>query len=400
MRQGATIAALALAFVFDLGLPTSQSAEAQTLTVLHKFKGGADGATPLAGLVRDNAGNLYGTTSAGGHSTCRRVDTGCGTVFKVDRIGKKTVLYRFTGGADGEYPEAGLVRDNAGNLYGATYFGGTYDDGTVFRVNKTGKHTVLYSFSGAPDGKNPYGALVRDAAGNLFGTTENGGAGYGTIFKLSKSGKETVLHYFGMESLDGKYPNLTALLMDTEGNLYGVTQDGYSECEGIGCGTLYKLSKAGIYKILHSFTGGTTDGCEPYGTPTMDSHGNLYGTTYGCGSANGGIVWKLSTNGNESVLHNFTSDGANPQAGVILDAKGNLYGDTQGGGFSGYGIVFKLSMTGKETVLHNFKRMEGASEGGLVRDAKGDLYGTSAEGGRSNCKTVPQGCGTVWKLTP
>jgi uncharacterized repeat protein (TIGR03803 family) len=338
-------------------------------------------------LIQDHAGNLYGTTYGGGTS-------GAGTVFKVSKAGQDTVLYNFCAYncTVGYFPYAGLVQDPNGNLYGTASNGGTSGAGAVFKVSKTGQETVLYSFTGGTtDGCYPEGGLIRDTAGNLYGTTFGcGTSDYGTVFKLSEKGTETILHSFAYS--DGANPYLTNLLMDAKGNVYGVTSKG-----GAGYGTVYKLSKNKSFTLLHSFTGGTADGCYASGTPFMDTKGNLYGTAEACGSSNDGIVWKLSTKSTESVLHNFTggsSDGANPYGGVIMDAKGNLYGDTETGGASNYGVVYELNTKHKLTLLHSFAESDGQnSYGGVIMDVKGSLYGTTETGGTG-------GSGTVWKLTP
>lgn len=163
----------------------SRSVQAQTFTLLYTFTGGTDGSTPLGGVILDAAGNLYGTASQGGNLACA---IGCGTLFKVDGGGNETVLYSFagTGSGDGEYPNAALVRDAAGNLYGTTVRGGASGYGTVFKLDTTGKETVLHSFSGATgDGASPYGGVARDGQGNLYGTTSTGALGYGTVFKIT-----------------------------------------------------------------------------------------------------------------------------------------------------------------------------------------------------------------------
>jgi uncharacterized repeat protein (TIGR03803 family) len=390
MRLGAAIAALTLAVMLVSGPATAQSS--QTFAVLHKFKGGRTGANPDGSLVFDAAGNLFGTT-------CGCSSSYYGTVFKLDKNGTETVLYNFDGGPDGRYPEAGLVWDAKGDLYGTTFAGGS-DAGTVFRVSKTGKETVLHSFAGGPsDGAYPEAGLVRDDAGNLYGTTVQGGvSGLGTVFKVTKTGKETVLHSFAGGSSDGEVP-YGGLARDAKGNLYGTTfYGGDLSCgEGYGCGTAFKLSKSGTLTLLHSF-GGATDGCYVSGTPTMDKNGDLYGTAEECGSSNVGIVWKVSKSGKETVLHNFaggTTDGEYPYAGVITDAKGNLYGDTLEGGAFNLGTVYKLNKEGALTLLHSFDGSDGKlPAGNLIHSAKGDLYGTATEGGSSG------GHGTVWKLTP
>jgi uncharacterized repeat protein (TIGR03803 family) len=403
----AHVASAALPFIVALvlGAVTTQSAHAQSFTVLHKFTGyPTDGQFPFGGLVRDTAGNLYGTTEGGGSS-------GYGIVFKVDMSGKETVLYSFAGYPDGAYPWAVLVRDATGNLYGTTSDGGSSDEGTVFKVDTSGKETVLYSFTGETDGGHPYGGLVLDAADNLYGTTMRGGVvnfcvfqfrhGCGTVFKVDKSGTETVLHRF--VGSDGALPEFTSLLVDKQGGgLFGVTTDGGTSLKGV----LYALSKSGTYAVLHNFTGGTTDGCNPVGTPAMDKQGDLFGTAYSCGSSHKGIVWKVSKNGTETVLHNFaggSSDGASPIAGVSVDAKGNLYGDTYQGGTSGKGVVYALSSSGTLTVLHSFAGSDGKYPyGGLFRDANGNLYGDTEKGGSGPCisEGERQGCGVVFKITP
>jgi uncharacterized repeat protein (TIGR03803 family) len=204
--------------------------------VLYSFIGGNDGKYPEAGVIQDAKGNLYGTTSYGGASCY------CGTVFVLDTHGTETLLHSFAGGTDGVDPYAGLLMDAKGNLYGTTSEGGTSGYGAVFKLTKAGKETVLYSFcpEGYPctdDGASPYAGLVMDAKGNFYGTTGSGGtSGYGTVFKLSKSGKESVLYSF--TGLDGENPYLGFLLMDAKGNLYGTTSYGGSD----GYGTVWKLT--------------------------------------------------------------------------------------------------------------------------------------------------------------
>jgi uncharacterized repeat protein (TIGR03803 family) len=391
IRERTASAALALVVMLVLGIGIAQSAGAQTFSVLYNFTGSSDGGYPYGYLVRDNAGNLYGTTEAYGAS-------GAGTVFRVSKTGKETVLYAFTGGSDGANPFAGLLRDTAGNLYGTTAYGGTYGVGTVFKVSKTGKETVLHSFAGGTaDGCYPFGGLLQDAAGNLYGTTEVCGAsGVGTVFKLSKAGKETILHSFAGGTSDGEYPSFTNLLMDTEGNFYGIAEQGGT----YNVGVVYRLGKGGKLTVLHSF-GGTNDGCDVFGTPAMDSLGNLYGTANACGSAHVGVVWKVGKNGKETVLHTFaggSSDGAEPIAGLIMDAAGNLYGDTYQGGSANLGTVYKLNKKGTLTLLHTFTGSDGSYPySGLVRDAAGNLYGTTLYGGSG--QSCRNGCGTVWQIT-
>jgi uncharacterized repeat protein (TIGR03803 family) len=337
----------ALAFAGLLILFATQPAPAQTLKALYSFTGAADGGDPFPALIRDANGNLYGTTDYAGTSFA-------GVVFKVSKTGTETVLYTFTGGADGQYPYAPLVRDAAGNLYGTTQYGGTSNLGVVFKLNTMGKETVLHSFTGGADGVYPFGGLFRDTAGNLYGTTESGGtSNLGVVFKISKAGKETVLHSFTGAANDGGEPTSSGFYMDAKGNLYSVASHGGTSGEGV----LYKLSPRGKLTVLHSFAAGTTDGCYPYGTPAVDAQGNMYGGTGGCGTSNLGVVWKMTKNGHETVLHNFAgtpSDGQSPLAGVIVDTAGNIYGSTNTGGASGLGTAFELDKNGKYTLLHNF----------------------------------------------
>jgi uncharacterized repeat protein (TIGR03803 family) len=202
-------------------------------------------------LLRDSAGNLYGTTAAGG-GACS-----CGVVFRLDLSGSEKVIYTFTGGADGGAPYGGVISDSAGNLYGTTAAGGTYGNGTVFMVDTTGKETALYSFTGGADGGGPEAGLVRDSAGNLYGTTGNGGAfGPGTVFVVGQTDKETVLYSFS-GAADGGYP-FSTLVRDLAGNLYGTTAAG----GGFGNGTVFTVDTTGKETVLYSFAGGT-DGADP-----------------------------------------------------------------------------------------------------------------------------------------
>ena len=368
----------------------AQLVPAQTFTVLYSFTGQADGANPYGGVIRDTAGNLYGTTRSGGSSNY-------GTVFKIETTGAEVVLHSFTGPrGDGAYPYAGLVRDKAGNLYGTTYLGGSSDRGTVFKLDTNGKETVLHSFrGGAKDGANPYGSLIWDGAQTFYGTTYFGGTfGYGTLFKVDTGGRHAVLHSFAGGARDGAYPYYTELLMDKMQNLYGLTMEGGTS----NFGTIYKFSKSGRLTVLHSFAGDSTDGCYPVGAPIMDGAGNLYGTTNSCGSSNFGTVWALSSGGADTMLHDFAGgngDGAYPLAGVIRDSNGNLYGTTEEGGYDIRGTVYELDKSGHETLLHSFNyNPDGVFPfDGVIRDADGVLYGTAAEGG-------PGGYGTVWELSP
>jgi uncharacterized repeat protein (TIGR03803 family) len=259
-------------------------------------------------------------------------------------------------------------------------------------------YTVLYNFT-PYTGAWPYGTLVRDSAGSLYGTTYQGGDSLvGEVFEVSPSGTETTLYSFTSPSSNDGYWPFAGVTRIGNGTIYGTTYyGGGSGCAGSGCGTVFKLVN-GTETVLHRFAGGTTDGCNPYAAVVRDKYGNLYGTTFQCGSSGFGTVWKVDKKGVETVLHNFSgqpTDGAGPGlGGLIIDTAGNLYGSSSAGGAYNGGTVFKLdTTTGVETVLYSFTGPPGPGDpdGTLVRDAKGTLYGTTTDYG--------YGSGTVWKLS-
>jgi uncharacterized repeat protein (TIGR03803 family) len=327
---------------------------------------GREGAGPMAGVLRDKDGNLYGTTTFGGDFKCYSL--GCGVVFEVDATGNKgRVLHNFKGGADGENPESLLVGDDSGNVYGTTYDGGGTNYGVVFKVDQAGKETILHTFGGPPDGGGdgafPYPGVIRDAAGNLYGVTDAGGDCCGVVYRIDITGKETLLYSFTGGS-DGGGP-FSVLAADAAGNLYGTTKvGGNSECGGYGCGVVFELSpqSKGYWTeaTLYTFCSQSdcADGQEPFDGPLVrDAAGNIYGTTYfggtshNCGGVGCGVVFKLDPSGNETVLHSFTNgaDGNGPWPGLAMDAAGNLYGVTTFGGDTscdppnGCGVVFKIT---------------------------------------------------------
>jgi uncharacterized repeat protein (TIGR03803 family) len=338
-----------------------------TKRVLHSFNQAAkDGSHPRAGVIVDAAGNVYGTTSNGGPYSCGA--DGCGVVFELTQGSNGTwtekVLHSFKYDGNGYSPVAGLVLDAAGNLYGTTQSGGGsgcggFGCGIVFQLarnaNGNWRENVLYSFAGGSDGANPDGGVILDASGNLYGTTSYGGVyGVGTVFQLTarKNGKwaEKVLHSFDPNNNDGLVPE-AGLTFDMAGNLYGTTVVGGT----YDLGTVYQLTPGSHGgwkgKVLHSFAGG--NGAEPYGGLIFDATGNLYGTTfYGgmfCGVDGGcGTVFRLTPgvrgHWSEKVLHSFGNgtDGALPDDGLVLDRAGHLYGTTWGGGSCNYGTVFEI----------------------------------------------------------
>lgn len=369
--------------------------------VLHGFHGGKDGDGPSSLLIWDNAGHLYGTTVAGGGGTECRNSPGCGTVYKIAPDGRETVHYAFAGGCDGANPRAGLVMDAAGNMFGTTQSGGICNNdvgfGTVFKLAPNGTETVLYSFEGGSDGEYPVGGLVVDGQGNLYGSAGGGdpagcNGGCGFVFKVTPQGEKTVFYAFqGGSDGDGPYGNV---IMDNGGNIYGTTQrGGGTGCAGDGCGTVFKLAPDGTETVFYAFQGGT-DGWYPQNGVVMDSTGYLYGTTWTGGGGDFGTVFKVSATGTHSVLYSFQggADGGFPEAGVILDGGGNLYGTTEGGGSGkgcngGCGVVFEVALDGTETVLRAFDKKNDKRFGvnpmaGLVLDGQGNLYGTTVQGGK------------------
>ena len=386
---------LALASVLALGAVAIPSAHAQTFSVVHNFTGGSDGGNPVDGFTMGPTGILYGTTSSGG-------DSGYGVVFRVTAKGHETVLHGFAGGSDGAAPNAGVIMDASGALFGTTTAGGASGLGTVFRVRGS-KETVLYSFAGGTDGADPQGKLVMDTAGNLYGTTSQGGsANNGTVFELvapkNKSGSwtETVLYSFGTGT-DGATP-LSGVYLDAAGNLFGTTSIGGTS----GYGTIFRLTPGSAWteSILHSFQN-TDDGAYPYAGLVADAAGNLYGAATQGGTAGGGTVFKLKPSKGK---WNFAVIASVPGWGIsgsfrdlLLDESGNIFGTTHCDGDNNAGTVFELAPSGGSwayTLLYTFT---GGSDGlftisNLVMK-NGSLYGTAQEGGAN-------GAGVIYKLSP
>jgi len=387
--------ALAIASVLALCAFATLSAQAQTYKekILYTFTDTSDGGMLFAGLISDAKGNLYGTTPIGGTATgCN--GSSCGNLFRVSKAGKENNIHSFKGTPDGAIPLAGLISDARGNLYGTTSQGGTFGAGTVYEVTKAGTEKRLYNFKGKSDGAKPCSGLLADG-GNLYGITIQGGKlGFGTVFKVTNR-KESVVYNFTQFSFTGTLP-CGSLISDMNGSLYGTTYVGGAS----GLGSVFKVTKTGKEVILHSFTGSSdgafpvaglvSDGSNLYGTASEG------GDLTKCGGSGCGVVFKLSASNNEIVLHPFHGkDGEIPYGTLIQDAQGNLYGTTELGGAHGFGTVFKVTKGGKETVLHSFA---GGNDGvapyaGLLSDSKGDLYGTTYEGGGDDA-------GIIFKLIP
>ena len=413
-----------------------------TEKVLYNFGATSpDGGVPLAGLVLDGKGNLYGTTKYGGPNeiTYSGNTTTAGTAFELSPATgggwTEKVIYNFgASSSDGALPITNMILDSKGNLYGTTLAGGNQGLGTVFKLSpgSGGSWTekILYSFGASlTDGKSPEGGLIFDSKGNLYGTTNIGGAsdttfggGYGTVFELSPgtggTWTEQVIYNFSYTSQrDGYFP-AAGLVFDANGNLYGTTADGGSAQDLEGGGTVFELSPAGASgwteKVLYSFGGGSPQGYTIDGGVILDAAGNLYGTAYAGGNGYGldGTLFELSpaTGGTWTfqVLHSFGAyggDGINPLAGLVFDSTGDLYGTTYSGGANGYGTVFELSpQTGGgwlESIVHSFNlsTTDGASPASsLILDGSGNLYGTTAYGGADGDGDTGTKGGTVFEI--
>jgi uncharacterized repeat protein (TIGR03803 family) len=396
--------------VFELVRATSGWREG----IVHFFSGIHEGANPTTGMIVDAKGNLYGTTSTNNVAS---------TVFELSRasgIWSLTTLYTFSASGDPSDPN-GLVFDAQGNLYASSYLGGVNNDGTVFELSPASPgwtEKTLYTFTGAADGYTPYGNLIFDGSGNLYGVTYGSKGGYGVVYRLTPSGggwTDSVLYTFTGGS-DGAAPQ-GGLVLDSAGDLFGTTSEGSTA----NIGTVFELVLAsGTYTENQIFAFPGTDGVDLQSGLVADTAGNLYGTaTEGgfnqcplAGNAGCGSVFELSRSSNgtwqRTVLHNFTGtqngDGGLPNGTLIFDSAGNLYGTTSNSIYGG-GTIFKLSPSASGRnyqIIYKFGSHHGDGEdpfSGLLIDAAGNLYGTTIAGGNGsylNCSY----CGTVYKLAP
>ncbi len=426
-RLGAPRAArIVFTVLAGLGFLGAWPAHAQNYQVLLYFTGQPVGTPSGISYGKDSGRNVIFGVAGGGNTNCPYAVT-CGIVFELDKSGKQTVLYSFTGPPDdGDIPTGPLVQDSRGNIYGTTWQGGSgpcalgnprtvIGCGTVFRLTaprvkgEAWTETVLHSFSGGSDGTNPAAIVADHSTGILYGTTEYGGANdAGTVFKLNSAG-ETVLYSFTGQS-DGGQPE-GGVVLDPEGNLYGTTYSGgITKCGGQGCGTVFEVNSAtGAETVLHAFTGLPGEPEAPGYTPLIrDATGNLYGVTPYNSTSNGGLgygaVFKLSPQGTETVLYLFQGflDGAYPLTGLVRDSAGNLYGTNYNFGEYEYGTIFEVTTAGKFVVLNQNDVLGGVGPSSTLLIDAGHLYGTMATGGnyQYSCSEGFVGCGTLFELTP
>lgn len=404
-----------------------------TVSYIHVFAiDPADGAQPNGPLFQANDGNFYGTTRAGGVNQCSVFKSlPCGVIFKLTPGGTETTLYSFGASAtDGYSPQGPLVQGADGALYGTTSTGGDFGGGTVFRVTLGGVYSILYSFGASSiDGRVPTGGLIVGSDGNFYGTTSSGGANTcsqipqagtncGTVFKLTPAGVETVLHSFGSLSADGITPT-GSLLQASDGNFYGTTQSGGTNtCSNSGvansCGTVFKLTPAGVETVLHSFGASQSDGIAPQGTLIQGTDGALYGTTASggrgsCGNFFGcGTVFRVALTGQLGIIYEFArsslTDGYGPSPYLIQATDGNFYGTTGSGGSFGGGLdgtIFRLSPSGVKTTLYSFgpdNQNPSHPETGVVQASDGAFYGVTFYNGQLGAVGARSGFGAVFKL--
>lgn len=352
-------------------------------TTLLRFDS-ADGSGPSSGLIQATNGDFYGTTNAGGHNNDN------GTVFKITPSGTLTLLYSFcanSGCADGAYPSSVLVQATDGNFYGTTNDGGAHGQGTVFKITPSGKLTTIYSFcptTNCPDGTGPAAGLVQGTDGNLYGTTQVGGANvfYGTVFKITPGGTLTTLHSF--DNTDGAYP-VAALVQAGNGNFYGTTKGGGAP----NAGTIFEITPGGTFTSLYTFClkTGCPDGNYPLAALIQGVDGNLYGTNEGGIGGNSGTVFKMTTSGTLTTIYSFCAltgctDGKFPYASLVQGTDGNLYGTNAEEGAHKVGTAFKITTSGTLTTLYPFCSKTSCTDGSnpeaaLVQGTNGDFYGAA-----------------------
>jgi uncharacterized repeat protein (TIGR03803 family) len=394
---------LKLALIFVLCASCVSLANAQQFKTLLSFPGGTDGADPQTASIVVSSGNIFGATSQGGNTGCSSTP-GCGVIYKLSLNGSETVLYSFGGATfnDGAGPNAPILNPGTHELEGTTSGGGINTAacvggcGTAYALDSSGNETMLHVFSGSPDANLPLGAPVLDAAGNLYGVSFYGGGtagqtGNGTVFTVSSTGQESLLYRF-KATPDGTNPN-GALVRDAAGNLYGTTTyGGAGSCNNgflPGCGVVFKIDSSGNETILHSFTGGSDS---QYPTSLVqDGSGNLFGAA---NYNSAGVIFKLDSSGNFSVI--YSGSLAAGISNLVLRPSGGFFITvTNGGSTCPNGCVAELLPNGsgyKPLLLKAFDGTDGSLPDSLVL-SKGALYGTTYQGGSANF-------GTVFTITP
>ena len=415
-----TTAGLLLMVAFALSMMATPAVQAQTYTVLHNFTGGTDGGNPVTGLAMDAAGNLYGTTALAFNAAPGFNGSGKGSVFKLKHQGSSWLvspLYNFSGGNDGAEPYGTPVLARDGTIYGTTYYGGGsgcsgQGCGTVYHLTPLPtrppspltpwNETVLYRFTGAADGANPNGPLTFDASGNIYGTaiagaiSGCGGLGCGTVYELTKSGNnytQSVLWSFSPSDQGRPGGGVT---FDSTGDLFGTAEG----CAG-GGGDVFELVKSGS-GWTENLPGGALGAC-PLAGVIFGADGKFYGST----GISAGSIFNITDSGGTWSADDFlTLPGGGPLCGpdgaLLRDSAGNLYGTTICTGAHNLGSVFKLTPSGGNwtyTDLHDFSGPDGSMpHSNLVMDKNGNLYGTTFNGGSGTSCT--NGCGVVFEITP
>jgi uncharacterized repeat protein (TIGR03803 family) len=374
-------------------LAVAVASSATTFTTLASFHGTNGDRPYFVALVQGTDGNLYGTTSGGGVN-------GEGTVFSITPAGTLTTLYSFcsqTNCSDGYFPYAGLVQASNGSFYGTTGLGGANDEGTVFEITPAGALTTLYSFcsqTNCTDGELPEAGLVQAANGDFYGTTVSGGTfNEGTVFRITPSGTLTTLYSFCSQPgcTDGYFP-YAGLVQASNGNFYGTTGNGGAN----GFGTLFEITPTGTLTTLHSFCSETdcSDGETPHAALIQAANGNFYGTTQYGGASSGGTVFEITAAGKLTTLYSFCSetnctDGETPEAGLVQASNGKFYGTTEDGGASSGGTLYEITPAGSLTTLYSFCFQTDCTDGdlpfgGLAQATNGTFYGTTYAGGANS----------------
>ncbi len=393
-----------------------------SVTILHAFAAGTDGAGPAASLIQGIDGNFYGTTVWGGVPGCSSIGRGCGTVFRMTPAGDVTVLHAFAGGTDGEWPLAGLLQASDGNFYGTTYLGGNDDPasscggtsgcGTVFKMAPSGAMTILHRFAGRTlgvgDGSYPEASLIQASDGNFYGTTTGSlqSSDHGTVFRMTPDGIVTTV--FAFDTASG-FP-VAPLIQATDGNFYGTTYGApaFGSLPSID-GAVFRMTPGGTVTLLYTFSPGNDPGYfkfVPEPALIQATDGNLIGTTPSGGSSDDGKIFQMTLGGVVTVLHTFgfisQGDGANPSSALIRASDGNFYGTTLGGGSFG-GSMYEMTPNGTLKVRHLFGSGRDGFQpiSGLIQATDGNLYGTTTNGGCTPTGTfcIP-GNGTIFRMTP